>query len=161
MTGYMNEIVFSRVLGYEDIEQGSYWCDSTQCWICQKWNKVELKYHAGDDQAIFAQKVYQVDNMHQVINRCIFEGTKNAISQMRKERKEMLALPEPDNVEVINYPDDESIIFEVDEEFEKTMKQKTGEFKATAFGFGNEALAKVDVKRTTMEIQKPSMMAEV
>jgi len=29
MTGYMNEIVFSRVLGYDDIEQGSYWCDST------------------------------------------------------------------------------------------------------------------------------------
>jgi hypothetical protein len=34
MTGYMNEIIFSRVLGYDDIEQGTYWCDSTQCWIC-------------------------------------------------------------------------------------------------------------------------------
>jgi hypothetical protein len=29
MTGYMNEIIFSRVLGYDDIEQGTYWCDST------------------------------------------------------------------------------------------------------------------------------------
>lgn len=54
MTGYMNEIIFSRVLGYDDIEQGTYWCDSTQCWICQKWNKVEIKYHISDDYAIFA-----------------------------------------------------------------------------------------------------------
>ena len=34
MTGYMNEIVFSRVLGHEDIEQGNYWLDATQCWVC-------------------------------------------------------------------------------------------------------------------------------
>ena len=58
MTGYMNEIIFSRVLGYDDIEQGTFWVDGTQCWICQKWNKVEIKYHIGDDGPIFAQKVH-------------------------------------------------------------------------------------------------------
>ena len=34
MTGYMNEIVFSRILGHDDIEQGAYWVDGTQCWLC-------------------------------------------------------------------------------------------------------------------------------
>ena len=29
MTGYMNEICFSRVLGHEDVEQVGYWVDST------------------------------------------------------------------------------------------------------------------------------------
>ena len=27
MTGYMNEIVYSRILGHEDIEMGAYWVD--------------------------------------------------------------------------------------------------------------------------------------
>lgn len=29
MTGYMNEIIFSRVLGSDEIEEGDYWMDST------------------------------------------------------------------------------------------------------------------------------------
>jgi hypothetical protein len=29
MTGYMNEVIFSRVLWNDDIEQGAYWCDTT------------------------------------------------------------------------------------------------------------------------------------
>ena len=28
MTGYMNDIIFSRVLGHDDIEEGEYWVDS-------------------------------------------------------------------------------------------------------------------------------------
>lgn len=115
---------------------------------------------------MFAQKVYQLDNMHSVINRCIYEGTKNVIAQMRRERKDLLQLPEPDNMELIGYPDDNSIIFEVDEEFEKTMKQKTGDFLTTGIGFGvNKGLANIDIKRTTMNITKPAlkppMMPEV
>ena len=45
MTGYMNETIFTRILGHEDIEEGSYWTDTTQCWICHKWNKVTLAYN--------------------------------------------------------------------------------------------------------------------
>ena len=29
MTGYMNEIIFSRVLGHDDIAEGGYWLDTT------------------------------------------------------------------------------------------------------------------------------------
>ena len=28
MTGYMNEMVFSRILGHDGIEEGSYWVDT-------------------------------------------------------------------------------------------------------------------------------------
>ena len=42
MTGYMNEIIFSRVLGHDEIEEGAYWVDHTTCWVCHKWNKMTL-----------------------------------------------------------------------------------------------------------------------
>lgn len=29
MTGYMNEAIFTRILGHDDIEDGSYWTDTT------------------------------------------------------------------------------------------------------------------------------------
>ena len=63
MTGYMNEIIFSRVLGQEEIEEGSFWVDTTKCWVCHKWNKVTLAYHLKNDEEIFTQKVSQIDNL--------------------------------------------------------------------------------------------------
>lgn len=50
MTGYMNEIIFSRVLGNDEIEEGEFWMDTTQCWVCHKWNKVTLAYHKHSDK---------------------------------------------------------------------------------------------------------------
>jgi len=57
MTGYMNSVVFTRVLGHDDIEQGQYWMDCSQCWICAKWDKISIAYTEQDDKAIFNQKV--------------------------------------------------------------------------------------------------------
>ena len=34
MTGYMNEIIYSRILGHDDIEMANYWADTTQCYVC-------------------------------------------------------------------------------------------------------------------------------
>ena len=34
MTGYMQEIIFTRVLGHEDIQEGTFWVDTVQCWVC-------------------------------------------------------------------------------------------------------------------------------
>jgi hypothetical protein len=56
MTGYMNEMIFTRVLGREDIEQGGYWIDQTQCWVCQRWTAAKITYHP-DDKAVFVQKI--------------------------------------------------------------------------------------------------------
>ena len=63
MTGYMNEIIFSRVFGHDEMEEGTYWTDTTQCWVCLKWNKVTLAYHMTNDKEIFTQKVQQIDNL--------------------------------------------------------------------------------------------------
>ena len=57
MTGYMNDIVFTRVLGHEDIEEGTFWTDTTQCWVCSKWSKVSISYKYAEDRQIFSQKV--------------------------------------------------------------------------------------------------------
>ena len=57
MTGYMNEIIFTRILGHEDIEQGAFWTDGTQCWICQKWNKATISYDLLGDKQVFTQKL--------------------------------------------------------------------------------------------------------
>lgn len=53
MTGYMNEIIFSRVLGHDEIEEGTYWIDASQCWVCRKHNKATLAYHMKDDREVF------------------------------------------------------------------------------------------------------------
>ena len=71
MVGYMNEIILSRVLGQEEIEEGAFWTDTTQCWVCHKWNKVTLAYHLVNDKEIFQQKVTKVDKLQYTISRCL------------------------------------------------------------------------------------------
>ena len=56
MTGYMNNIILSRVLGHDDIEQGTYWTDCNSCWVCNRWNKFETKVHPEHDFEIFEEK---------------------------------------------------------------------------------------------------------
>lgn len=53
MTGYMSETIFSRVLGHDDIEQGEYWADTTQCWVCLRWDKVTLSCNPSSDTEVF------------------------------------------------------------------------------------------------------------
>ena len=50
MTGYMNEIIFCRILGNDDIpnELGKDWRDSSQCYICEKWDKVRIEFKETD-----------------------------------------------------------------------------------------------------------------
>ena len=50
MTGYMNEIIFSRILGHEEIEEGAFWVDTVQCWVCQKWDKIIFSYNETDKE---------------------------------------------------------------------------------------------------------------
>ena len=40
MTGYMTKIIFTRILGHEDIEQSGYWIDSSICWMCEDYAKL-------------------------------------------------------------------------------------------------------------------------
>ena len=98
MTGYMNEIIFSRVLGHDEIEEGDFWVDSTQCWVCRKHNKVTLAYHLNDDSQIFQQKVVQIDQLQQTIE--------HKVQQMINKERNRLG-DEDDELEIMNEVKDE------------------------------------------------------
>lgn len=94
-----------------------------------------------------------------MINRCITEGTKKAVDSLRKNY-ERLAIAELDNVELIQYKDDDSFIAEVEEDLEHTTKfsagLKTGDLKGMT-GLKTfrpkqtqTRLNEVDQKRVTM-----------
>ena len=57
MTGYMNSVIFTRILGDDNIEQGSYWTDTNQCWVCNKWNKLEVAFHPVNDLKLLTNKI--------------------------------------------------------------------------------------------------------
>ena len=46
MTGYMNEVIFTRIIGPKDMEEegAGKWKDSSQCYICEKWDKQTFVY---------------------------------------------------------------------------------------------------------------------
>ena len=48
MTGYMSQVIFTRVLGHDDVEDGQIWRDCNQCWICQKWKKQSITFRQED-----------------------------------------------------------------------------------------------------------------
>jgi hypothetical protein len=51
MTGYMNEIIFTRVLGKDDlIWKGKLWKDTSQCWVCEKWDLAKITYSETDNR---------------------------------------------------------------------------------------------------------------
>ena len=73
MTGYMQEIIFSRILGHDEIEQGTFWVDTVQCWVCQKWDKVTFKIDDQEDSTFFQQQVDKLETLHLKINVAVQE----------------------------------------------------------------------------------------
>lgn len=69
MTGYMNEIIFSRILGMDDIEQGNFWVDTTLCYICNKWNKATIQVDPRVDQGRWATKITQIENTQEMVEQ--------------------------------------------------------------------------------------------
>jgi hypothetical protein len=63
MTGYMNEIIFTRILGHDDIEQGHFWADATICYICHKWEKQTIQFDPRHDDSKWSQRITQVDSL--------------------------------------------------------------------------------------------------
>ena len=110
MTGYMNEVVFTRILGHDDVEQGQFWADGTQCWVCQKWNKVQIAYHLHDDKSMFHQKVYRIQNLHDTVNEIVKQELEHEKKYGFKDRSlemEVIEIPEfkdPDDSSSITTP---------------------------------------------------------
>ena len=50
MTGYMNDVCFTRIIGPKEIEEegATKWKDSSQCYICEKWDKVRIEFKETD-----------------------------------------------------------------------------------------------------------------
>ena len=71
MTGYMNEIIFSRVLGHDEMEHAHYWVDGTQCWMCLKWNKVFISWNPEEDKMLFNQKIQKLETLQEIVRSII------------------------------------------------------------------------------------------
>lgn len=69
MTGYMNDIIYSRILGHDDVEQANYWSDTTQCYICQKWNKQVIRFDPRHDVSEWSTRITQVNNLKTTIDK--------------------------------------------------------------------------------------------
>jgi hypothetical protein len=52
MTGYMNEVIFTRILGNDDVYHGSFWKDCSQCYICENWDKVSITHDPEDEKKL-------------------------------------------------------------------------------------------------------------
>lgn len=72
MTGYMNEIIFTRVLGVDEIENSGrqFWSDCSQCYVCEKWDKVKIEYLPTDD-SMMKQNIRKLDQLHQVVKQTV------------------------------------------------------------------------------------------
>lgn len=42
--GTKGEMVFSRILGHDDIPGSAEWIESCECWICNKWAKETINF---------------------------------------------------------------------------------------------------------------------
>mgnify|MGYP007124604109 CR=1 FL=1 len=60
MTGYMKDVIFSRILGHADIDDGETWKDCAQCWICDKWNKVGIEFSKEDEEIMLINRVENI-----------------------------------------------------------------------------------------------------
>ena len=70
MTGYMNDIILSRVLGMDDIYEGEAWKDGCQCWVCDKWDKITIEYH-DHDHKLMKSKISRLGELHELLKEIV------------------------------------------------------------------------------------------
>ena len=80
MTGYMNEIILTRYIGHEDIQDNMQWKDCSQCYICDKWEKFRIEYD-DKDQKSMRQNIQKLSELHGVLKECV---DVSAIKLMKK-----------------------------------------------------------------------------
>ena len=71
MTGYMTNIILTRVLGYDEIEQGTYWTDCNQCWICSNWSVFTFQFDPDRDKALFTRKIDKMEIVHDRLEKMV------------------------------------------------------------------------------------------
>lgn len=88
MTGFMNEIIYSRILGHDEIEQSNYWNDTTQCYICQKWQKLTINFDPRVDNSKWSQKITQVNTLKNTIDKLYVQAEEVEIVKQYEARME-------------------------------------------------------------------------
>ena len=72
MVGYSSEIVFSRILvNNEGIQEAIYWTDSTYCWICSAFQKIELTYDIKEDRTAFHERLNELKKLKMTMETCV------------------------------------------------------------------------------------------
>ena len=66
MRGHKSELLFTRITGHPDAKDAHHWVDSSECWICQKWSKVEFKVCAND--AVLDKDFEEIIILSSIIN---------------------------------------------------------------------------------------------
>jgi hypothetical protein len=88
MTGFLKEIIFTRFIGHDDVESSAVWRDSSQCWICEKWDKAHLQFYVPDClHDTHFQQVFEISQQFRENNNFI-DGLLTTIPEEDLEDKE-------------------------------------------------------------------------
>ena len=102
MTGYMNEIIFTRVLGIDDIYLGGQWKDTSQCWVCEKWDKTKIKY-VDSDKKLFAQNINKLKDLDEVIKECVKVQNEHLIKKVPESEVKIMFEEDEDEEEEVKF----------------------------------------------------------
>ena len=65
---YTEKVIFTRILGQEGIEGSEIWKDSTQCWVCEKWNLQKIEYQ-NDNKEYMKQNIRKLGELDTVLKK--------------------------------------------------------------------------------------------
>jgi len=147
MTGYMNHIIFTRVLGHEDTQEGHYWTDANQCWICCKWNKIEIAFHPIKDRREFTMKVQNLEDLkyncvHAVRESLKEDGIWDDVIDDLDELKEMGMQMDKD-IQKMGHPGQELPNIEEDEDEDEDVPEFISE-KLEMLGENSDSTCEVE-----------------
>lgn len=84
MTGYTEKVIFTRILGNEEIEDGDVWKDTTQCWVCEHWQKQRIE-HLSDHKGYMKQNIKKLAELDSVLKKVEDPENANMIQVLTKE----------------------------------------------------------------------------
>ena len=85
MANYLSEVIFTRVLGCDNVEHGSVWKDTSQCWICEKWSQQRIEFHE-DDINMLKQGINKLGELDEVVQKCLDAKWHHMLTQMPKKK---------------------------------------------------------------------------
>ena len=63
MQGFLKEMIFTRYLSHPNITDYEGWKDCNQCFICDRWDKVEINFSGDQEDSIHDLEFEKVISM--------------------------------------------------------------------------------------------------